>query len=307
MSVFFTALNQESLLNLQGPDALSFLQGQATGDTAALSTRKALPALICTPQGRVVADLMCHLTGADQLQIRVRASVAEILCDHLKKYILFSKAELTPVGDWVMAGCYGDNAADTIAATVGEVPQEQYARCQTPDGYVMQLDTEGKMFECYAKADSAMLTDISAACTAGSDAQWQALTVDQGLARIEAEQSGEYVPQNLNFDLTGHISFTKGCYTGQEVVARLHYKGKAKKRVLPAVSSGTLPDDCDTLLDTDSGKPVATIINRSNDSDNNSHLLLYMKPEIDIAAASCEAEPALHFSALPLPYTISAD
>ena len=105
MSVFFTALNQESLLNLQGPDALSFLQGQATGDTAALSTRKALPALICTPQGRVVADLMCHLTGADQLQIRVRASVAEILCDHLKKYILFSKAELTPVGDWVMAGC----------------------------------------------------------------------------------------------------------------------------------------------------------------------------------------------------------
>ena len=126
--------------------------------------------------------------------------------------------------------------------------------------------------------------------------------------RWGAELDGETIPATLGqWLIDASVSFSKGCYTGQEVVARLHYKGKSKKRVLPAVSSGTLPDDCDTLLDTDSGKPVATIINRSNDSDNNSHLLLYMKPEIDIAAASCEAEPALHFSALPLPYTISAD
>ena len=106
-----------------------------------------------------------------------------------------------------------------------------------------------------------MLSAISAACTAGSDAQWQALTVDQGLARIEAEQSGEYVPQNLNFDLTGHISFTKGCYTGQEIVARIHTYGHVNRKLcLLQLDGGERIEAPTTLLELEDELPVGRVM-----------------------------------------------
>jgi folate-binding protein YgfZ len=96
----------------------------------------------------------------------------------------------------------------------------------------------------------------------GSELQWQALQIANGIARIEAATVEEFVPQLLNYDRTGHISFSKGCYTGQEVVARLHYLGKPKRRTYVA----ELPFEAScpagtAVYDTVSGQTVGTIVN----------------------------------------------
>ena len=114
----------------------------------------------------------------------------------------------------------------------------------------------------------------------GSETIWQAEQIASGIARIEAGTTGEYVPQSLNYDLTGHISFTKGCYTGQEVVARLHYRGKSKRRLyLADINPDALPAGLqiqagDPLYGEDNSRAIGNVINWVQCDNGERHLLV---------------------------------
>jgi len=95
-----------------------------------------------------------------------------------------------------------------------------------------------------------------------TEPEWQALQMTNGIVRIEAATKEEFVPQTLNYDLTGHISFKKGCYTGQEVVARLHYLGKPKRRTgLAQLAVNSNPTVGTAVYDALSGKSIGSIVN----------------------------------------------
>lgn len=242
MTCHYTTLDQEALLHITGPDALSFLQGQLSCDTRKLTQELALPGIYCTVQGRVVCDfLLCQLADA-HFALRLRREILGATAALLSKYIVFSKAELESAReDWLPFACWGASAATTLQEILGPVPQARY-QARGGDGYtLLQLDDQGEQFECYldASARPELLAQLQAATQSGTAASWQALQIASGIARIEATTSGEFIPQTLNYDLTGHISFNKGCYTGQEVIARMHYKGKPKRRLYPAtIASG---------------------------------------------------------------------
>ena len=234
MSCHYVPLADEALLHITGPQALTFLQGQTTCDTRRLDDSHALPGAYCTPQGRVVCDfLLCQL-APEHYALRMRREIRGGAGAVFGKYILFSRAELAAAGeDWQVAACWGEGAAAKLLSIFGGVPGERYG-ARTGEGFVLvQLDADGHQFECYLKDghDCGWRRQLEAGFEAGDQSTWQALQIISGIARIEAATVEAFVPQMLNYDLTGHISFKKGCYTGQEVIARLHYRGQAKRRM----------------------------------------------------------------------------
>lgn len=267
MNCEFTRLEQEALLHISGPDALAFLQGQTTCDTRVIDRAHALPGAYCTPQGRVVCDfLLCEL-GPEHYGLRLRRDIREESGKTFGKYIVFSKATLEAGrDDWLLFGAWGPGAAGALENVFGALPEERYG-VHSGDGFALvRMDGEGLLYECYLEASRGDYSErMAAAMQPGSEEAWRAQQVASGLARIEAATAGAHVPQTLNYDLTGHISFKKGCYTGQEVVARLHYRGKPKHRTYLA----DLPVDTacavgDKVLDAVTGKAAGSIVNAAS-------------------------------------------
>jgi len=240
----YSPLTHEALLHIAGPDSLTFLQGQTTCDTRELEGGRAVPGAYCTPQGRVVCDfLLCQL-GQDHYALRMRRDIRSGAGATFGKYIIFSKAELdSERNDWQVLACWGPDAALALGDIFGGTPQQRYGSLNGDDFILVQMDEGGQQFECYLRDEQApeLIARMAEVMPLSSENSWQALQITSGIGRIEAATAEEFVPQMLNYDLTGHISFTKGCYTGQEVVARLHYRGKSKRRMylaeLPAASA----------------------------------------------------------------------
>jgi folate-binding protein YgfZ len=252
-------------LHITGPDTLKFLQGQTTCDTRKVTPSHAMPGAFCTPQGRVVCDfLLCEL-GKDHFALRLRRDVRARSSAAFGKYIIFSKAKLDDTReDWATYAVWGQDAANALAKVFGEVPSARFSSA-CGDGFVLvQTDERGHQFECYLlnTSNSARLAHLDEMMTPGSETQWQTLQIDNGIARIEAATVEEFVPQILNYDRTGHISFNKGCYTGQEVVARLHYLGKPKRRTYVAeLSFETMCAAGTAVYDTVTGQTIGTVVN----------------------------------------------
>jgi folate-binding protein YgfZ len=261
----FALLPGEALLHISGPDTLDFLQGQTTCDTRQLNESTTLPGAYCTPQGRVVCDFMLLLLGEDHAALRLRRDILEHAATTLGKYILFSKAELDALrSDWQVAGCWGREASQLVAELCSSTPTQRFAAASASGLLFVQMDDEGEQFECYL--DRSIHSDIPQQLSDiqqdGGEERWRALQIAAGLGRIESATIESFIPQMLNYDATGHISFNKGCYTGQEVVARLHYRGKSKRRMYLAHFEGKSSAGAGTeLYKSDSTQSVGNLVN----------------------------------------------
>ena len=267
MDCAFSLLARESLLHISGPDSLTFLQGQTTCDTRDVGPFRAVPGVYCTPKGRTVADFLLVAMGEEQFALRMRRDIVATAATVLGKYIVFSKAELDPADEaWQVAACWGSDAASVLAGIFDSAPQGRYACAAGAHYRLVQMDEAGTQFECYLHRDSDLATQLARACHVGEPGDWEAAQIAAGIARIEASTVEEFIPQMLNYDLTGFISFTKGCYTGQEVVARLHYRGKPKRRSYAGtVAAGTAPAPGTPLFTSGADQSVGNIVNACSD------------------------------------------
>ena len=195
-------------LTLAGPDAGTFLQGYLTCDVETLREGVGTPMACCNIKGRVLANGWAH-GRADRIELIVHASVTDTLAAHLSKYLVFARSRLGPASPW-----------RTVVA--GEPDAAVELR---PTGWfaVPVSDTDE------TKADEAE-TDLDRLC------------VGAGFAVVSAPVSERFLPQMLGLTDIGVVSFTKGCYLGQEVVARAQYRGKVKRRIRPFSFRGTRPE-----------------------------------------------------------------
>jgi len=136
----------------------------------------------------------------------------------LKKYMVFSKAELIETALQVYV--------------LDELSTEQTKRIEESAGLHLFTNQDTATTECYCSPDDAdTLFDIVGDFTPQHSDQWDKRLIERGFAEVRGDTSEQYLPQELNFDLVNGVNFKKGCYTGQEVIARLHYRGKSKKRL----------------------------------------------------------------------------
>ena len=272
---------------------VTFLQGQTTCDTRELGPERSLPGVYCTPQGRVVCDFLLTEFGPDHVVLRMKADIVEHAAAVLGKYIVFSKADIdVQRNDWQPFACWGNKAAAVLGDVLGGHPAERGSAFRSEHAIVVQLDDAGQVFECYINtlAAPALAATLLERADEGSEDSWQALQIRDAMARIESATVEAFVPQSVNYDLTGHISFTKGCYTGQEVVARLHYRGTPKRRAyLAALPSDSSVSVGDNLFAKGSGKNVGDIVNIAVEGDR---MLLLVSATIDGIAAGVTAGDA---------------
>ena len=295
MSSQYVILNDEALLHISGPDSLTFLQGQTTCDTRCVDAQHAIPGAYCTPKGRVVCDfLLCELTQ-DHYALRMRRDILDASAAVFGKYIVFSKAELdTDRVGWQLFACWGDDAGAQLHSAVGSPPRqdnsgERYASVCGEGFVLIQTDAEGKQFECYINTEThpELAQQLFAAMSPGNVNDWLNLQLEQGVARIEAATIEAFIPQMLNYDLTGHVDFKKGCYTGQEVVARMHYRGTPKRRLFRASMTEKHALQAGTALySADSSQSTGTLVNSALDVSG--------LPVALIVAPVNGAEPGLH-------------
>lgn len=308
MQCTFTPLEHEGLIHISGPDALTFLQGQTTCDTREIGPGRAIPGAYCTVQGRVTCDFLLLQLAHEHYALRMRHEILEQARDTFARYIVFSKAGISAgSGDWLVTGVCGPGARGVLEEVFGSAPDSRMACQSGQDFALVQTDTRGDVFECYLATDSTWIDALTKACAVGSQACWRFGEISSGIARIERATLGEFVPQALNYDLTGHVNFNKGCYTGQEVVARLHYRGKSKRRAflfqLPAGSGADREPAVGATVFNANGKAAGQVL---NSAICEGHIRLLAAASLEDAAHELylDASHDNPLEALALPYPL---
>jgi len=222
-----TLLTRFALLDIVGPDSHRFLQGQLTCDMGAASTEKWIAGACCTAKGRMVANFI--LTGIENgYRLRLPAAQAEVLVNHLKKYAVFFKATLTIREDMVVIGETGE----TDATSSRDVTT-------TESGVIQTLLWGNGRSEHWLMTDSA--NDFLENQQLYSELRWHEQDIREGWLWVTPDSTEAWVPQYCDWHIKEGISFSKGCYTGQEVVARLQYLGKTKRHLFLVEAEGILP------------------------------------------------------------------
>lgn len=244
-----TPLIDEALLNLTGPDAVLFLQGQTTADMSKLTENMFVGGAFCDPKGRVLCDFLALRSAPDAILLRVHASVVERLAEHLKKFLMFSRASLER-DDRRIYGLYLEAPpADFENNQIQGMSEAKPVK----SGYLLARDQH--CFEYWGDdTTEANLPGIGKYRHLKEDNEWYWQCALRGEARITEPTWGQYLPQDLNYDLRGWVSFKKGCYTGQEVIARLHWRGTPKRRLY--YGSITAPSDCTAGSSIDVGSRI---------------------------------------------------
>jgi folate-binding protein YgfZ len=225
-------LNHLGLLRIAGPDAAGFLQGQLSNDTRRLTEGRCLLAAYSSAQGRVLAllRLIPHSTGI--LAIMPRDLVADTL-DRLKKFVLRSKVVLEDVSDTIaLSGCFG-----RLPASAGDYAES---------AGIGRARVSGDAERYWVVGD----TGASQPGAEFEDA-WRLADIEAGLPQVYPATQELFVAQMLNLDLIDGISFTKGCYTGQEIIARTQHLGRIKRRtfILELPAGSYRPGDALALND----------------------------------------------------------
>ena len=233
------------LLRLDGPDSRKFLQGQTSCDWQQISETRSSRGAYCNLKGRVISSFVGATPNDDCALLRMAADLCDSTRVLLNKYIVFSKAKISETRrQHHVIGLWGDDAHARITAVFGHCPDTELATYSDgADAVVVQLDADGKRFECWLSDQRAreLWPSLSSGASVVSAGRWEADNIRAGLADICAATQDLFIPQQLNYQLTGALNFKKGCYTGQEVVARMQYRGKLKRRLYAATLVSNTP------------------------------------------------------------------
>lgn len=223
-----------ALLEIAGPDATTFLNGQLSIDVGSLAADSCRHASFNSPKGRMLANLVLWRTDGEPPGYRalLPADIADAVRKRLSMYVLRSKVTLADVSaDHVRIGVGGPQAAEAMRAALGAAP-EPFGTVRVGTAIVLALP--GPRFAVVGPAAhaEALRATLAAHVTSAPYAVWRWLTLRAGVPVVTAATQDAFVAQAANWDLLGGVDFNKGCYTGQEVIARMQYLGRLKERAL---------------------------------------------------------------------------
>lgn len=243
------SLEEWALVNATGADRVSYLQGQVTLDVAALAADQHRPAAHCDAKGKMWSNLrLFH--RADALAFIERRSLRDSQLAELKKYAVFSKVSLLPDDEAVLLGVAGFQARSALKDQFTALPDAETPVVQDGDSTLLWFDLPAERFLLVTSAEKAesLRAALAESAQLNNSSQWLALDIEAGFPVIDAETSAQLIPQATNLQALDAISFRKGCYTGQEMVARAKFRG-ANKRALYwlAGKAGSVPVANDAL------------------------------------------------------------
>jgi hypothetical protein len=250
------------VLAVRGADAASFLHSQLTNDFTGLGIGEARLAALCSAKGRMLASFVGFKRGPDEFWLACRTDLLAATLKRLRMFVLRAKAQLEELGEPVaLLGLAGPNAAAWLrAAAPDAAPMPVWGHRLLDNGasIVRLPDGAGQpRWLCAAPADVA--TGMLGALPALALPDWDWLEVQSGVAPVQAATVEAFVPQMLNYELVGGVNFQKGCYPGQEVVARSQYRGTLKRRALLVHGDAAMAAGQEVYWSGDAGQPSGVV------------------------------------------------
>ena len=293
-------LDTLGVLRLRGADAGAFLQGQLSNDMTRLSAQRSLLAGYHNAQGRAIAlPRLVQLAADDVLAVLPRELVATVAA-RLGKFVLRAKVRLQDESaQWIIEGALA-SAAPGIEAQASLVPAARDEVRGAGDTLIVRCSLVPARFLLIRSASNPATLE-GLAPLGRSD--WQLAAIAAGEPQVYAVTSEEFVAQMLNLDLLDAIAFDKGCYTGQEVIARAHYRGRVKRRMqrfLGSASRELRPGDAAMLTDGRAFK----VVEAARRPDGNVEFLAVTGLTAEPTAARDALGEPLTATALPLPYQL---
>jgi len=289
-----------ALVTLQSADNLKFLQGQFTCDVREVTREQWRYGALCTHQGRMIANFLMLQTADNIHTLRLSTGTVDALASTLAKFAPFYKASVADHShDAVLLGICGSQAPALVTQVFAQAPAPGSA-LHHEQAIVIALDEQ--RFECWVKNEylASIWPQLAAGATPTGCAFWQLMNIRAGLGEVRAATVEKWTPHMLNLQVTGAISFKKGCYTGQEIVARTEYRGHQKRAMYRVQGSGVVPEAGTPVLD---GEHAAGEIVMASCSDSTHWEALAVLTETVLDhALVCQQQPV---QLLTLPYTVT--
>ncbi|WP_438971812.1 CAF17-like 4Fe-4S cluster assembly/insertion protein YgfZ [Methylophaga sp.] len=286
-------LPDQHIIRVSGDDASSFLQNLLTNDVNALQLNQSQLSGLCNPKGRLLAIFQLVKREQDFL-IVLPAELSAAIAQRLTMFKLRSKVEISLSDTLVAAGIINPDQLLT------DLPEEAMQGVQTEHGLMMkqQGDVRRYLILSEKKNFSGLSDFLSNGWQLTTQGSWQLLDIKAGMPAIFNLTKEQFTPQQVNLDLVNGVSFKKGCYPGQEVVARLHYLGSPSRRMfLGSIDSDELPQ-ANTAVMNDENTTLGHVVQAQIDDDNSILCQLSMKLSSINHAAKIEGQIVRQFTAL---------
>ncbi len=301
-------LGQFGILKVSGEEAQSFLQNLCSNDIKAVTPGQAQLSSLNTAKGRVLATFVVWQSGADYY-LHLPASLIATIQKKLTMYVLRAKVKIEDVSaQLVCLGIAGKEAAALLQAHVGELPQTTLAVIQHADASILRVGDERFQIVTTPEHAPALWQQFGSQARPVGSRCWDWLNIRAGIPVVLPATQEQFVLQMLNLDILGGVSFKKGCYPGQEIVARMHYLGKLKQRTyLAHVDSDVAPQPNDALYSDDyTGQVSGNILNAAAAPAGGYDVLatLHSSSVKDARAVHWQSPEgaALDFQSLPYPF-----
>ncbi|GAB3376780.1 folate-binding protein YgfZ [Massilia agri] len=306
---FVAPVTDLGLIAVQGEDAASFLHNQLTNDVEHLGRNEARLAGYCTPKGRLQATFLVW-RDPDTVFLQLPRAIQAPLQKRLSMFVLRAKAKLrdatTEAPFAAVLGLGGAKAETALRRHVATLPDAPYGKVEGEFGTVIRLLDAFKapryLWLATVEAASGALPALAGELALGGTQAWQLAAIHAGVPQIAAATQEQFVPQMVNLELLGGVNFKKGCYPGQEIVARSQYLGKLKRRTALATVANPAARAGDEVYSMeDPGQPCGMVVNAAPNGLGGADLLVELKlgalgEDVRHGAAG---GPALRFEQMP--------
>jgi hypothetical protein len=299
-----TRLTDWGVIRAAGPEARKFLHGQLTQDVESLQDQAARFAGYCSAKGRLLATFVMWSEGAEDVLLACSADLLPAVLKRLSMFVLRARCKLSDASAerplWGLAGTAGAGFLGALA------PGQAWGRADTSAGTAIRLP------DAQAAGAPVPLWLWAGAEPQGLPSQhavaWAGLEASSGVARVVAATVEQFVPQMVNLELVDGVNFKKGCYPGQEVVARSQYRGTTKRRAQVVRSASLLAPGQELFHDADPAQPAGMVVLAGQLSDGQAVALVELKlSALGLGSLHAGAADGPLLTLLPLPYPLPAE
>jgi folate-binding protein YgfZ len=304
---FVSPLTDLGLIALSGEEAAHFLHNQLTNDVDHLGLTEVRLAGYCSPKGRLLATFRMWRSG-DSIILQLPREIQAGVQKRLQMFVLRSKAKLTDVTpEYVMLGLAGPAAVAALSELFSTLPAAPYAKVESDAGtLIREADAFGApRYQWITKQESAQRAWPALLKTLQPVAAevWRLGDIHAGIPQITQATHEQFVPQMVNYEIVGGVNFQKGCYPGQEIVARSQYLGKLKRRMcLASITTQDATAGMEVFSEADPDQSCGMIVNAEHRSNDAMDCLVEVKVAMMETAAihlGSVSGPELRFQALP--------
>ncbi|WP_414161154.1 tRNA-modifying protein YgfZ [Serratia sp. BNK-12] len=305
------SLEDWALVTLNGPDTVKYLQGQVTADIEALAADQHVLCGHCDAKGKMWSNLRLFHRGEGFAYLE-RRSVLDSQLAEIKKYAVFSKLTIAADNEAVLLGVAGFQARAALTGIFNSLPDAEHPVVQDGETTLLHFTLPAERFLLVTTAAIAeqLVARLHEQAELNDSQQWLTLDIEAGYPVIDAANSGQLIPQATNLQALEGISFSKGCYTGQEMVARAKFRG-ANKRALYWLEgkAGRVPqpaEDLELQLG-ENWRRTGTVLSAAKLADGTLWVQVVLNNDLEAdSKLRVRDDAASELAIRPLPYSLEA-